>query len=54
MEDLRSSWEWMLNLEVLLIFDIIQSHPYFVPDITYALTEKKDLTSRYSRNSKTW
>ena len=52
MEDLRSSWEWMMTLEVPLMFDMIQSHPYFVPDIACAPMEKNDLTSRYTRNNR--
>ena len=52
MEDLRSSWEWMLNLEVLLMFDMIQSHPYFVPDIACASMDTAGIIEK--RGSKTW
>ena len=51
-EDLRSSWESMLNLEVLLMFDMIQNHPYFVPGNARAPIKKNDLTSPYSQNNR--
>lgn len=38
--DLRPSWESM-NLETLLVFDMIQNHPYFVLEkCMYVIGEK--------------